>query len=131
MKKVIILLAATLCLFSCKNQKALLPSVSGKAGEILVVMEKPDWEGNLGGEVRDLLASECPFLTPNEPLYSLVNIVPSKFVDLFRVHRNIIIFNVDAQADTTGVIYKHDVWAAPQCVIQITAPNLEAAPPQL
>ena len=131
MKKIITLLAAALCLFGCKNQKALLPSVSGKAGEILVVMEKTDWEGNLGVEVRELLASECPYLTPNEPLYSLVNIVPSKFVDLFRVHRNIIIFNVSAQADTTGVIYKHDVWAAPQCVIQVTAPSIEAASAQL
>ena len=50
------ILAAALALSGCKNGGNLLPSISGKAGEILVVMEKPDWEDSLGNDVRDLLA---------------------------------------------------------------------------
>jgi len=120
---IFVLLTAVLLLPGCKSTKTLLPSVSGKAGEIIVVMEKPDWEDSLGGDVRDLLACDCPWLAQKEPLYNLVNVVPSAFVDLFKVHRNIILFQVGPQIDSVGIIYKHDVWAAPQCVIQLSAPT--------
>ena len=118
--------AVLLTLSGCKPGN-LLPSVSGKAGEIIVVMEKPDWENTLGSDVRELLAHDCPWLAQKEPLYSLVNVVPSAFVDLFKVHRNIFLFVVNPQVDSAGIIFKHDVWAAPQCVIQISAPNSMAA----
>ena len=120
---ILLLLSAILTVPGCKSTGSLLPSVSGKAGEIIVVMEKPDWEDTLGGDVRDLLACDCPWLAQKEPLYNLVNVVPSAFVDLFKVHRNIILFQVGPQIDTTGIIYKHDVWASPQCVIQLSAPT--------
>lgn len=119
----LLLLSAILAMPGCKSTGSLLPSVSGKAGEIIVVMEKPDWEDSLGGDVRDLLACDCPWLAQKEPLYNLVNVVPSAFVDLFKVHRNIILFQVGPQIDSVGIIYKHDVWAAPQCVIQLSAPT--------
>lgn len=49
-------------LASCKDgsSKPLLPNVSGKAGEVIVVMNKDDWDGNLGAATRDLLASDYP-----------------------------------------------------------------------
>lgn len=113
-------------LASCNNSSSkLMPNVSGKAGEIIVVMDKAGWEGNLGNGVRELLASDCPYLVQPEPLYSLVNVIPSGFGDLFKVHRNIIIVGAGPQVDSASIIFKHDVWAAPQCVIQITAPSVE------
>ena len=116
-------LAMLLALSGCKSTRYLLPSVSGKAGEIIVVMEKPDWENTLGNDVRELLAHDCPWLAQKEPLYSLVNVVPSAFGDLFKVHRNIILFVVGSQVDSAGIIFKHDLWAQPQCVIQLSAPD--------
>jgi len=116
-----------LALASCKNTKALLPNVSGKAGEIIVVIEKADWEGNLGTRVRDLLACDCPYLAQKEPLYTLVNVAPGGFGDIFKVHRNIVYFAVNQQLDSAAVAYRHDVWAAPQCLVQISAHNAEEA----
>ena len=127
MKKILLALAVILALASCKNTKALLPSVSGKAGEIIVVIEKADWEGNLGTKVRDLLACDCPWLAQKEPLYSLVNVAPGGFGDLFKVHRNIVYFALSPQLDSAGVAYRHDVWAAPQCLVQISAHNADEA----
>ena len=127
MKKILLALAALLALASCKNTKALLPNVSGKAGEIIVVIEKADWEGNLGTKVRDLLACDCPWLAQKEPLYSLVNVAPGGFGDLFKVHRNIVYFALSSQLDSAGVAYRHDVWAAPQCLVQISAHNADEA----
>ena len=90
----LLLCTAALALSACKNTGPLLPSVSGKAGEVIVVMEKHDWEDTLGSDVRELLACDCPWLAQKEPLYSLVNVIPSAFADLFKVHRNIILFQV-------------------------------------
>ena len=120
-------LAAVFALAGCKSTKGLLPSVSGKAGEVIVIMEKSDWEDTLGSDVRDLLACDCPWLAQKEPLYSLVNVIPSAFGDLFKYHRNIVLFQVNPQIDSAGIIFRHDVWAAPQCAIQISAPDAAAA----
>lgn len=127
MKKILLILAALAALVSCKNTKALLPNVSGKAGEIIVVIDKTDWEGNLGTKVRELLACDCPFLAQKEPLYSLVNVAPGGFGDLFKVHRNIVYFAINQQLDSSAVAYRHDVWASPQCLVQISAHNSDEA----
>ena len=102
-------LGAFLLLTGCQETRSLLPSVSGKAGEIIVVMDKPYWEDTLGNDVRDLLARDCPWLAQKEPLYSLVNVVPTAFADLFKAHRNIMLFVVGPQVDSAGIIYKHDL----------------------
>ena len=127
MKKFITILAVVLTLVGCKDTKTLLPNVSGKAGEIIVVIEKEDWEGAPGTEIRDLLSCECPFLVQPEPLYALVNVAHGGFSDLFKVHRNIVFLNINSQVDSTCINLRHDVWAAPQCIVQINAKNSEDA----
>lgn len=116
-------------LASCSggSGKGLLPNVSGKAGEVIVVIEKADWEGALGNEVREILAADCPWLYIREPLYSLVNVAPGGFADLFKVHRNIVLFNIDPQITTPGLLVKNDVWAAPQVVLQISGHDADEA----
>ena len=108
MKRLFSILAAALTivgLASCSGSgKTLLPNVSGKAGEVIVVIERNDWEGSLGNEVRDLLACDCPWLYIREPLYSLANVTPAGFADLFKYHRNIVIFQIDPQIVNPGVI---------------------------
>lgn len=129
MKKMAFFAALVLTLVSCGNKstKKLLPSVSGKAGEILVVMDKTPWEGEPGNAVRELLACDCPYLATREPLYSLVNVVPSNFVNLFQVHRNLVIYEIDPQVQKEGVQYLSDIWASPQCVIKVSATADERA----
>ena len=113
---------------SCKSSgKALLPNVSGKAGEVIVVIDRDSWEGNLGNEVRGLLARDVEFLPQREPLYSLVNLAPGSFTDMFKYHRNIVIFNIDTTVQKQGVVYRTDVWAKPQCVIQLNATCADSA----
>lgn len=121
------LLAA--CLTGCKGgTKALLPSVSGKAGEVLVVIDRADWEGAVGNATRELLAAECPYLAQREPLYTLVNVTPAGFdSDIFRIHRNVVAFKIDPQIDSAGVFFRKDVWSRPQCVIQVAAYDADGA----
>ena len=119
-----------ICTVSCnesKRRKALLPNISGKPGEVIVVINKGDWEGAIGNTLRDSLSQDYPFLPQREPMYELVNVAPSGFTNMFQIHRNILIVNISPDVTEPGVLYKNDVWAAPQCVIRLNAPTEETA----
>jgi hypothetical protein len=121
---------AAISLISCseaKRKQALLPNISGKAGEVIVVIDKGQWEGAVGTTLRDSLACDCPFLPQREPLYTLVDLAPSGFTQMFQLHRNIIIVNVKSDVTEPGILYRSDVWARPQCVIRINAADSETA----
>lgn len=118
------------CAVSCndnKKRKALLPNISGKPGEIIVVINKAEWEGSLGTVLRDSLTVDFPFLPQREPMYELVNVALGGFTNMFQIHRNIIAINISSDVTEPGVIYRNDMWAAPQCVIKINAPTEEVA----
>ena len=130
LKYIVLALAAAAVLTSCseeKRKKALLPNISGKAGEVIVVINKADWEGAVGNALRDSLACDCPFLPQREPLFNLVNVAPSGFGSMFQVHRNIILINISSSVTEPGVVYRKDVWAAPQTVINVNAVDAETA----
>ena len=59
--KIAALAAMVLALAGCKgrNRGPLLPNVSGKAGEIVVVIDKDNWEGEIGNALRGILADDC------------------------------------------------------------------------
>lgn len=133
MKRIISLLALAvtmLAIISCNEtsrKKALLPNISGKAGEVIVVINKGDWEGAVGTTLRDTLAKDCPFLPQKEPLYTLVDVIPSGFTNMFQIHRNIVIVRIGNDVVEPGVNIRYDVWARPQCVITINAIDSDSA----
>ena len=119
-----VLTIMALALISCsedKRKKALLPNISGHAGEVIVVIDKGDWEGAVGTILRDTLGQDCKFLPQREPLYSLVNVIPSGFTNMFQIHRNIIVVNIKNDVTEPGVKLRQDIWAKPQIVISIDA----------
>ena len=130
LKYLVAAVTAVLAIASCneeKRKKALLPNISGKAGEVIVVIDKGLWEGSVGTVLRDTLTADCPFLPQREPLYNLVDVAPSGFGNMFQIHRNIIIVNVSSSVTEPGVVIRQNLWAAPQCVIYINAANTESA----
>lgn len=131
MKKVLVLALALLMVVACKpkDRKTYLPNVSGKAGEVVVVLNKAGWDGDLGQTVREMLGADCPFLPVREPLYTLINVSPSNFESstMFKVHRNLLLFNINPDTQKEGVEYLQDGWANPQCVIRVNGKTLQEA----
>ena len=128
--KYILIAAAAVITMACNEtsrKKALLPNISGKAGEVIIVIDNSFWGGSVGNVLRNTLACDCPFLPQREPLYTLVNVAPSGFTNMFQIHRNIIIVNISNKVTEPGVVFSTDVWASPQCVIRINAIDSESA----
>ena len=117
------LVAAALALGACKSNsgRTLLPNVSGKAGEVMVVIEREQWVGNLGTCIREVLADDTPYLAQREPLFNVSNVPPGSFNSMFKMHRNLLLVNINPQNATSGVVYKSNQWARPQALVQINA----------
>ncbi len=112
---------------SCKDDGTIVKqNVGGKAGEIIIVANKAEWESEPGNELRNILAAQYPYLPQSEPSYTLINIPHKSFTSLFEYHRNILILKVDQNLEAKYTA-QEDVWAAPQTVILITAPTKEEA----
>ncbi len=114
-------------LASCKGGPKLMPSISGKAGEVIVVISKGDWESDPGIALRSVLGSEHPYLPQIEPLFNLVNVPENAFSNIFQTHRNIIIVHTAINVQKPTIAYQENVWAAPQTVVTISTANAKDA----
>lgn len=128
MRRILIFTAMVGALLStqCSNGNQFKTNVTGKAGEIIVVMNKDYWEAAPGQELRSLLAVDFPFLPQSEPLFTLVNIPESAFSSLFQSHRNLILFNILSDLPEAKMMIQKDIWAAPQIVITLSGPTAES-----
>ena len=127
--KFLAVVAAVLALTACKSKSGrnLLPNVSGKAGEVMVVIEREQWVGNLGTCIREVLADDTPYLAQREPLFNVSNVPPGSFNSMFKMHRNLLLMNINPQNASNGVVYKSNQWARPQALVQINAATEEDA----
>ncbi|MDD2293742.1 MAG: DUF4837 family protein [Bacteroidales bacterium] len=130
-KLLLMTLIGIITIAACSDKKAekepSLPSISGKAGEIAVVSTKSQWEAEPGTSIRTVLAQDCPYLPQKEPLYTLFNVPQSAFNKVFQVHRNLMYISIDPTKDTIGMQVRKDIWARPQTMLTIFAPNEESA----
>jgi hypothetical protein len=116
----------SMILGSCSDGPQLKQNVSGKAGEVIVVMDKSVWESGPGQSLRSILAVDFPHLPQREPLFSLFNINTNAFSSIFQTHRNIIICNVNPDLEEAKMIIQKDIWAAPQIVVTLSGPTPES-----
>ncbi len=129
MKKILFILPVLIpLLYSCSNDNsAYMKTVTGKAGEVIVVLDKTDWDGETGSAVRDVLATDYPMLPQREASFTLINIDRKDFSDLFKAHRNILFFNINENVADTGVFVRRDSWAQPQILITVEASSAAQA----
>jgi hypothetical protein len=125
MKKVLIAGVLFVIIFtSCKKDRSpMLPNVTGKAGEVILVLDNELWESNVGREFRKQLVRDYPGLPQPEPLFDLVQIPYQAFTSIFKTHRNILIVRVSKEFKEPRMVIQKDLYAKPQMVINIIAPD--------
>jgi hypothetical protein len=95
--------------------------ISGKAGELIVVVPKETWDGKVGEVMKKVLLQPQIGLPQDEPLFTIIDIPPAAFKDIFKTSRNIINVRISPTLDSAKVEFKEDVWAWPQAVVNIHA----------
>mgnify|MGYP001799639407 CR=1 FL=1 len=68
----------------------LLPDASGEYGEMVIVMDKDRWEGELGLALREVFHSDVPGLARREPFFTTRVIEPFQFNKIFKAAKNLV-----------------------------------------
>lgn len=108
-----LILIISLLLHSCsspsnENSGKLLPSATGKSGDILILMDSTQWQTPLGKEVRSIFSQEVEGLPRNETMFNVIWVHPSKKIKLLTQIRNLVyVFSLDhAGAGTRSITDK-------------------------
>lgn len=117
------IIAVTLSACKEKDPSALLPNVTGKSGEVVLVIEPDQWSNEVGQEFRKKFTQPYPALPQNEPMFDLVHIPYSAFTNIFRTHRNIVLAKIDKDLHEPKMIVQKDLWAKPQIIVNVLAPD--------
>jgi hypothetical protein len=117
------ILLVIVLLVSCGDGMRTMQHVSGKAGEVVVVIDHKIWDKSVRDTLRSILAPDYPALPQREPVFDIVELQESAFANIFQLHRNIVLLKVAGDSVPEGISVRHDVWAQPQTVVVATATN--------
>ncbi|MBE6300376.1 MAG: DUF4837 family protein [Parabacteroides distasonis] len=102
-------------------------NATGFAYEIVVTMDKAEWEAPAGKAIRAELVSHIPGLPQAEPAFKVTYVTPDQFNGLLTYVRNILIVNIDKSIYTkVSVNYEENRWAKGQIVMVVSAPDGES-----
>ncbi len=124
-KNLAALLIISVALFSCKSSNTKLETITGKSGEVVVVIGKEVWKGSTGSLIRQVLAQPVAALPQEEPMFNLIDVPPDAFINLFKTSRNILTVKISSTFTEPKVEYTNDTWAYPQAVVNIQASSPE------
>lgn len=112
---------------SCNYSNSRLPRSLGKTLELLVVTNnKEQWNGRIGKSIKEYFGQIFEGLPQWEPMFDIFYIPEDAFNNIYKP--NHLIFIVDIKSTLTQPIVetKEDLWATPQRVVKITAPNTDS-----
>lgn len=114
-------------LISCSEISEVSQRAStGGLNEILIVTnDVSQWDGEIGDSIKSNFNRELKVLPVPEQEFKVVNINEASISKkIFKKHHNIFIVNIDPTIKEAFVESKKDLWAAPQIVVKINAPNI-------
>lgn len=90
-----LLMTIAVLLFGCgggsgKKNKNLLPPSSGRAGDIIVVMDSVMWQGQVGEEIRQTFKAEVEGLPREEHMFKLNYVDPRSLNDVLKTVKNLL-----------------------------------------
>lgn len=121
----VLLVLLTVTLLSCNSKGSKMETISGKSGEVFVVLGKDPWKGKTGDLIREILAQPQSSLPQSEPIFDLTDVPPEAFVNVFKKGRNILSIKISPTYTESKVEYANDTWAYPQAVVNIQASSDE------
>lgn len=124
MRKILSVLCLLILMAACKDKDVLLPGSTGTPYELLVVMERDQWQGAGGRALFELLDADMPGLPQSEPCFKISYATPDRLGALLKPVRNIVIATINPEQFTrSGMTYTKDLWATDQLVVKINAPD--------
>lgn len=109
---------------SCKDKETTgLSNLSGSVNEVLVVMDKKEWNSPVGDSVKMWFSQEQLGLPQPEPLFDVLNLPLSAFDRNVKGYRNVLMARISPEVDSATIRFKDSPWAKTQKYFEIQAPD--------
>jgi hypothetical protein len=121
--KYLFLLLSIATFISCTEQSHVLPSPSGRAGEVLVVMNDKHWEAPSGQLLSATFAQDVAGLPWSEPVFDISRLPRPAYNDMVRIARNVVDVEVGDRYSVTKVKFYKEKFSRTQAYVKIQAPD--------
>ena len=112
-----------LSLLSCAdNDKIVILTSTGRINHVLVVMKNSDWNGDVGTAIKKIVTIPVEGLPQEENQFSINQVSPRAFNNLFKRTRNILFVGYDS---INNFYMNTNVYANPQITLSILGKNKE------
>jgi len=126
MKNIILGIIVLISLLSCgDSNERILPSSTGRVGQVLVVMAENDWNQSPGELVRNAINVDYELLPQSEPLLDITQVPNRAYSSFLMKTRNILITQISTNNKKPLVLISYEKHAYPQLIISVKAKNNE------
>lgn len=101
------------------------PSSSGRAYELLVVVDDSLWNRPAGRALHGVLDADVPGLPQSEPAFRIMHASVENFDNTLKLVRNIVLVDIDSSYAHGSFKFSRDVYASPQMILKIQSSSEE------
>lgn len=122
-------LAAAAATSGCQKgaERVFKPEITGRAGEVLVVVDDRQAADTAGRYLRAMLGDTYAGLPTDEPIFEMHTVAPPRFDYEMHKLRNIVVVTVADSVAADTVTFASDAWARPQAVMSLRARTAQGA----
>lgn len=119
MKKIVVLLVATLLIIGCQDKKSerIYKTSNGRINNVMVIVKNSEWRGAIGDALRKIIAAPVVGLPQPEAQFDITQAPPESYGRMFRATRSLLVIGI---ANKNSYSSKSNVYAKPQKIVTIT-----------
>lgn len=121
-----ILLMPVFLLMGCAEGSRVLPSPSGRAGEVLIVINDTPWKAQAGRLLNKSFTQDVEGLAWSEPVFDVSRLPRASYNDMVRIARNIVDVDMGDRYAVAKVKFYREKYSSSQAYCNIQAPDLES-----
>jgi hypothetical protein len=126
MKKIAYLFALSGgALFASCTGAPTLPTSTGAAGEILMVINEDVFKSNVGDSIVQILNHDVPCMPQSEPMFNISRTNFEGFTSIIKPARNIILIDAGRAYSSVKIKTEEDKWGKPQAILTIQGPTTQ------
>lgn len=119
---IIIILASSIFISCDEMNERVLPSCTGKSGDLLIIADSACYNHETGQAIKDIFSAEVEGILQREPKFNLIQVPHRSFARIFHPIRNILMVKIEPESKIKLTV-NQDVWSESQLFITVTAPS--------
>ena len=113
-----------LLLTSCDSNPT-LPTATGAAGEVLLVINEDVFKSEVGDSIIQILNHDVPCLPQSEPMFNISRTNFEGFTSIIKPARNIIMIDAGRAYSKVKMKTEENKWSKPQAILTIQGPTTQ------